>query len=189
MFVPTLVFALVSTDAVPPPADHVLNPDFDAATSPWRFFVDRGSGGQLDWDGARGDPAAGSAHVGNLWYGARYDLWGQCVTLTPGSVHVLARVAAQLQPGNACELRVSVLDQPDCNIAARVLVDLSARNTRNDGTFEPLSVSGVAPVAAGAVFIALGHVRSSDAPIGASDCWFDHVGFAGDLLFAAKFEP
>jgi hypothetical protein len=189
MFIPTLLFAFASTDAVPPPADHVLNPGFDTATTPWRFFVDHGSGGQLDWDSTRGDPALGSAHVGNLWYGERYDLWGQCVTLTPGAVQVLARVASQTQPGNACELRVSVLDQPNCNVDAHVLREFFARNTLNDGSFEQLSAAGTAPAGTGAAFIALGHVRDTFAPIGASDCWFDNVGFVGDVVFAGRFEP
>ncbi len=189
MLIPTLLLALAATDPVPPPADHVLNPHFDTTTTPWRFFLDQGTGGQLDWDSVRGDPTPGSAHVGNLWYGERYDLWGQCVTLAPGALQVLGRVASQTQPGNACELRVSVVDQHDCNVDARVLASYFARNTRNDGTFEALSVSGIAPAGAGAAFIALGHVRDTFAPIGASDCWFDEVGFVGDVVFAGHFEP
>lgn len=188
MLIPTLLLAFAATDAVPPPADHVLNPGFDTTTTPWRFFLDRGSGGQLDWDSVRGDPAPGSAHVGNLWYGERYDLWGQCVTLTPGAVQVLARVASQVQAGNACELRVSVVDLPNCN-EGRVLAQFFARNTRNDGTFEQLSAVGTAPATAAGAFIALGHVRDTFAPIGASDCWFDNVGFVGDVVFAGRFEP
>jgi len=189
MLIPALLFALSAADAMSPPSAQVLNPDFDTATSPWQFFLDGGTGGSLDWSATRGDPAVGSAHAGNTWHGARYDAWGQCVSLLPGSFQLDARVAAVLQTGNSCEVRVAVVDQPDCNVTANVLLDVRVHNTLNNGNFEALSASGIAPAGSGAAAIFLAHVRSDAALIGPSDCWFDHVGFAGDLVFAASFDP
>jgi hypothetical protein len=189
MFIAALLIALSAADTVPPPSAQVLNPDFDRATSPWQFFLDGGTGGSLDWSATRGDPALGSAHAGNVWHGARYDAWGQCVSVTPGSFQLDARVAALLQSGNSCEVRVAVVDQPDCNVNASVLLDVRVHNTHNDGNFEALSASGIAPAGSGAAAIFLAHVRTDAASIGASDCWFDHVGFAGDLVFAGSFDP
>ena len=140
----TAILALAA--AAPLPAS-VQNPDFDAGTGGWLFHVSQG--GQLDWDAVRGDPAPGSAHVGNVWTSARYDAWSQCVALSPGAYDIEAQVASSVQTGNACELRVVLVDQPDCNIDAHILVDQRIANTRNDGTFETLAASGVAPLQGG----------------------------------------
>jgi hypothetical protein len=179
--------ALVALAAAAPLPAQVQNPDFATDTNGWLFHVTQG--GQLDWDATRGDPAAGSAHVGNVWTSARYDAWSQCVALLPGAYDLEAQVASSVQTGNACELRVVVVDQPDCNIAANILVDQRVTTTRNDAVFETLAATGVAPPQAGAAAIYLGHRRADGAAPGDSDCWFDHVGFAGDLVFAGSFEP
>ena len=187
MLAPTVLLALALADSLPLPADHVVNPDFDANTSFWQFHVTQGA--NATWDNTRGDPGVGSAHVGNTWNHAAFDFYSQCVTLPPGGFEVDARVASQLQALNHCEVRVDVVDQPDCNITANVLVEVKGHNTLNDGSFETVAVTGVAPAGSGAAAIFIGHVRDDAAAIAASDCWFDHVGFAGDPVFAGNFEP
>jgi hypothetical protein len=187
MLLPTLLLALATTDSLPLPADHVVNPDFDANTSFWQFHPTQGA--NLEWDATHGSPGLGSAHIRNSWNHASFDFFSQCVTLPPGGFEVDARVASQLQLPNRCEIRVDVVDQPDCNISAHVLVEVKAHNSLNDGSFETVAVTGVAPLGSGAAAIFIGHVRDGAAAIAPSDCWFDHVGFAGDPVFAGSFEP
>lgn len=186
---PSLLLALTLGDALPPPADHVLNPDFDAGTGDWRYYLDRGAGGRLQWDATRGAPAPGSARVGNVFRGDRYDTWGQCVRVAPGAFTLRAAVGAQVVAGNRCELRIAVLDQPDCNTQAIPLRDLKAYNTRNDGVFETVTIADTVPPGAGAAWVFLGHVRAASATPGDSYCNYDHVELGGDPVFAASFEP
>lgn len=200
MFIPNLLLALAGADFVPAPADHVLNPDFDTDPVPtepyegdtgpepshWRWYLSYG--GSVNWDTTRGDPAPGSVRVANLYSGVRYDAVAQCVTLSPGPLTLTVRVAALVKAGAACEVRVAVVDQADCSVSAHVLRDLRARNTRNDGTFETVAIGGVAPAGAGAMAIYLAHVNDATAHVGYSDCWYDHVTFAGEAMFKAGFE-
>jgi len=186
--VTSLFLAVGLAGPLPPPADHLLNPDFDTAMTDWRYYVDRGAGGRLAWDGTRGSPALGSARVGNIFHGDRYDQWGQCVKLAPGTFTLRAQVASQLATGNRCELRIAVLDQADCNTTAVPLRDLRAFNTLNDGTFEAISIADTAPPTAGAAWVFLSHVRVAAAAHGDSYCWFDHLELSGDPLFGAGFE-
>ncbi len=200
MLVAKMLVALVAADYMPPPADHVLNPDFDTDPvspsgyvgstspdpSPWRWYLSYG--GQVTWDPLRGDPGAGSAHVGNVRSGARYDALAQCVTVAPGAYSLVVRVASQLKAGAACQVRVQVVDQTQCNTVALVLAEQTVRNVANSGSFETLTLSGTAPPGAGAMAIWLGHVSDASAQPGASDCWFDHVRLGGDVMFRAGFE-
>jgi len=183
-----LLLALAAAAPVPPPADHVVNPDFDTGTDPWRFMIDRGAGGILDWDAAAGAPTAGSARVGNIYIGARYDAWEQCITLGEGPFSVQVAVASLLKAGNQCELRVVVVDRVDCSEGSGILVDLKATNTLNTGAFETIGVAGDAPANSGAVALFLAHKRAQNAAPGDSYCRYDHVQAVGNTVFANAFE-
>ncbi|MDC8014751.1 hypothetical protein [Tahibacter soli] len=183
-----LFLALGLAGPLPPPADHLLNPDFDTGMSDWRYYLDRGAGGKLEWDATRGSPAVGSARAGNIFHGDRYDAWGQCVKLAPGAFTLRAQVAAQVAAGNRCELRIAVLNQPDCNTTAVPLRDLKAYNTLNDGTFEAVTISDTAPGQAGAAWVFLGHIRVDAAAYGDSYCNFDHVELTGNAVFRSGFD-
>lgn len=185
---PSLLLALGLAGPLPPPADHLLNPDFDAGMTSWRYYLDSGAGGRLDWDAALGSPAVGSARVGNIYHGERYDHWGQCVKLAPGTFTLRAQVAAQVKTGNRCELRIAALNAADCNTSALPVRDVAAYNTRSDGTFESIAVTDVAPGTVGAAWVFLGHERARNADIGDSYCWFDHVELVGDPVFQGRFE-
>ena len=186
--VASLLLALGLADPFPPPADHVLNPDFDTGMGDWRYYLDRGAGGRLEWDAVRGAPAAGSARAGNIFHGDRYDHWGQCVKLAPGAFTLSAQVASQLAAGNRCELRIAVMNAPDCNTSALPVRDVTATNTLNDGTFEIVTIADVAPASAGAAWVFLSHRRVAAAPHGDSWCNYDHVELVGNAVFRSGFD-
>ncbi|MEO8673595.1 MAG: hypothetical protein ABI411_19965 [Tahibacter sp.] len=190
MLLTSLLLALSLSDALPLPADHILNPDFDPAfrAANWQFHLDGGTHGHVDWDATVGSPGLGSAKASSVWHDAGKDGWSQCITLPAGPFMVNVAVASNLLAGNRCELRVAVVNQNNCNIMAGIVVDLNAQNALNDGTFETLGVSGIVPAGAGAAAIYLSHVRSATAAIGDSTCYFDHVQLNGDPLFVAGFD-
>lgn len=179
-----LALSLVGT----PPADHVLNPDFDAGMTDWKFVLDAGGGGLLQWDAMTGSPAPGSARVANAFGGDRRDSWSQCVLLSPGSVTLRAVVATQVQTGNRCELRLIAVDHNDCSDGSTIVLDHSVANTHNDGTFETISLNDVAPVNSAAAVIYLSHVRVAAASLGASECRFDHIELLGEAIFDDGFD-
>lgn len=185
---PSLLLALALGDALPPPFPTVSNGEFDASTADWRYYVDSGAGGRLSWDATQGAPTPGSARVGNIFHGARYDSWGQCVKLAPGPFTLTASVASQLLAGNRCELRIAVLRSADCNTSAVPALDVTAYNVANDGAFEPVSIARTAPATAGAAWIFLSHVRAATAAHGDSWCNFDHVKLVGEAVFASGFD-
>lgn len=171
-----------------PPADHVLNPDFDTGTADWKFVLDAGGGGLLQWDATTGSPVPGSARVANALGGDRRDSWSQCVLLPPGPYILRAVVASQVQAGNHCELRLVAVDHNDCSDGSVVVLDHAAANTHNDGMFEMVAFSAVAPPDAAAAVVYLSHVRVAAADLGASECRFDHVELLGDVIFDNAFE-
>ena len=57
------------------------------------------------------------------------------------------------------------------------------------GTEAEVSSSVVYLLSEGAAYVSGEFIRVDGATPGDSDCWFDHVGFAGDLVFAGSFDP
>lgn len=169
-------------------AAQVVNPDFSAGTDGWSFSLDAGSGGILQWDAAAGDPAPGSARVGNVFLGERIDSWRQCVPVTGSDYAFTAAVASALKTGNKCRIRLDFIAAADCVNGTPVALEAVLDNTRNDGTFETRSAGGPLPDGTRAVAVFLSHVRSGTAAAGDSYCNFDHVEFAPDAVFSAQFD-
>lgn len=171
-----------------PPAEYVLNPDFGTGTSSWKFVLDAGGGGLLQWDATTGSPAPGSARAANAFGGDRRDSWSQCVLLPPGPFSLRAAIASQVQAGNRCELRIVVVDRDDCSDGSDIVLDHAVPNTHNDGMFETVAFDAVAPADSAAGVVFLSHVRVAAANLGASECRFDHVELLADAIFDDGFE-
>lgn len=189
-----LLLAAAWMEPLPAPVAYLRNADFDTdpvsapAPTNWRWYLDGGSGGELVWDSSVGSPAAGSGRVRNFRSGAREDFWAQCVRLAPGPFTLRAAVASQLKAQAACELRIEVLNQPDCNTTAGLLLSASVANTTNDAGFETLQIARTAPAHSGAAWVSLIHRQGVGAEPGYSYCHFDHVEWSSSLLFADPFE-
>lgn len=167
---------------------QVLNPDFDTSTDGWSFSLDAGGGGILEWDSSTGDPAPGSARVGNVFVGAHVDSWRQCVPVSGSDYAFNAAVASALKSGNHCRVKLDFIAGPDCVNGTPIALEVVLDNTRNDGTFETLSAGGPLPDGSLAAALFLSHVRSAQAAAGSSFCNFDHIGLAPDGIFATGFE-
>lgn len=190
----SLLLAAAWMEPLPAPLATLRNPDFDTdpVTAPaptnWRWYLDSGTGGELFWDAAVGSPAAGSGRVRNYRSGAREDFWGQCVKMAPGPFTLRAAVSSQLKANASCELRIEVLNKPDCNTTAGVLLTASVANTVNNAGFETLEIARTAPIHSGAAWVSLIHRQTTAAIPGYSYCHFDHVEWDSTLLFSASFE-
>lgn len=190
----SLLLAAAWMEPLPPPLATLRNPDFDTdpVTAPaptnWRWYLDSGTGGELFWDAAVGSPTVGSGRVRNYRSGAREDFWGQCVKMAPGPFTLRAAVSSQLKANASCELRIEVLNKPDCNTTAGLLLTASVANTVNNAGFETLEIARTAPIRSGAAWVSLIHRQTTAATPGYSYCHFDHVEWDSTLLFSASFE-
>lgn len=195
----SLLLAAAWMEPMPPPLTVLRNPDFDtdpaAAVSPaptnWRWFLDDGAGGELVWDGTTGAPAAGSGRVRNNRGNLRADFWGQCLKVAPGPFTLRAAVASQLKPNASCELRVEINDRADCSTTppgATNLLTRSVAATTNNAGFETVQISAVAPLGSASAWVLLAHRQTSAATPGYSYCHFDHVEWAGSVIFSGGFE-
>lgn len=183
-----ILIAAVAMAAALPAGAQVANADFDTDAAHWAFVLDAGSGGIVGWDSTSGDPAPGSVRAGNVFAGARRDGWKQCVPFAAADFAIAVRVAAALQPGNSCRIRVDFIANPDCVDGTPIALESLIGNTLNDGSFESLTASGTLPDGIEAAAVFLEHIRSKDAAAGDSFCHFDHVEINAGTIFAAAFE-
>jgi hypothetical protein len=191
-----LLLATAWMEPLPAPLATLRNPEFDTdpviATAPtnWRWYLDDGAGGELVWDGSTGSPALGSGRVRNQRSGVREDFWGQCVKIAPGPFTLRAAVASQLKPNAWCELRVEVLDTPNCSTAsgAHTLLSATVAAVTNNAGFETVQVARNAPAGSGSAWISLIHRQSAAATPGASYCHFDHVEWQSSIVFVSSFD-
>jgi len=194
-----LLLAAAWMEPMPPPLTVLRNPEFDtdpgAAISPaptnWRWYLDNGAGGQVQWDAAVGSPVAGSGQVGNLRGNIRADFWGQCLKVSPGPFILRAAVSPQLKPNASCELRIEINDRADCSTTppgvTNVLTRTAVATTNNLG-FETVQISANAPLDSASAWVLLVHRQTSAATAGHSYCHFDHVEWQGSVIFAGGFD-
>ena len=168
--------------------NQVTNPDFDSGTDAWLPSLAIGSGGVLSWDPLTGDPLAGSAKVDNVFVEPATDGWRQCVPISDLLYSVQVNVAAMVQAGNGCRVRLDFVKSASCFSGAVTALEIELTNSRNDGTFEMLGSGGKLQDGILAAGVFLEHVRVGGAATGDSSCWFDHVGIGSDTLFRATFE-